>query len=78
MKKLILAAVLMGMAGVASAAGETCEAQADSKKLNGAARTSFVKKCVATSGASACATQADGKKLYGAARNSFIKKCERG
>jgi hypothetical protein len=60
-----------GMAG--------CEAQAANKKLAGAARTSFLKKCETDAGASAttsCASQATEKKLAGAAKTSFVKKCE--
>jgi hypothetical protein len=57
-----------------------CEAQATEKKLAGAAKTSFLKKCEASAGAteavSACQTQAGEKKLAGAAKTSFLKKCE--
>ena len=58
-----------------------CDMQAADKKLSGAAKTSFVKKCaggaaMATSpAAEACASQAAEKKLAGAAKNSFTKKC---
>lgn len=58
----------------------SCTAQADEKKLAGAARNSFVQKCErdqAANAAAACAKQADEKKLAGAARNSFVQKCER-
>jgi hypothetical protein len=47
-------------------------------KLSGAAKTSFVKKCMkdTTDAADkACMTQADEKKLAGAAKTSFVKKC---
>ena len=40
----LLGAALM-LAGAAQAAGPSCEEQATAKKLAGAARTSFVKKC---------------------------------
>jgi uncharacterized membrane protein len=67
----------------ATAAGSDCEARAvskDGKPLAGAAKTSFIKKCVAESGtASGCEARAvskDGKPLAGAAKASFIKKCE--
>ena len=59
-----------GMAG--------CEAQATEKKLAGAAKTSFVKKCETDAGggsAAACDAQAAEKKLAGAAKTSFTKKC---
>ena len=61
-------------------AGRTCESKAmgkDGKPLAGAAKTSFMKKCMADS----CATKAvssEGKPLSGAAKNSFMKKCELG
>jgi hypothetical protein len=63
-----------------------CEKQADEKKLAGAARNSFVKKCSAGDAAKAavkspategCEKQAADKKLAGAAKNSFVKKCVR-
>lgn len=80
MKKLItLAAITLGLfAGSAFAANADCEKKADEKKLAGAARTSFVKKCekdAAGAPSAACVAQADEKKLSGAARNSFVKKC---
>ena len=60
-----------------------CEKQAAEKKLAGAAKNSFVKKCSAdgaaapakTPAAEACENQAAEKKLAGAAKNSFVKKC---
>ncbi|WP_395949698.1 hypothetical protein ACFWHB_06345 [Aeromonas mytilicola subsp. aquatica] len=60
-----------------------CEAQAAAKKLNGAAKTSFVGKCVKDAAATApvnakaaqCEKAAVDKKLAGAAKNSFIQKC---
>lgn len=63
----------------AAAPADGCAAQAESKKLGGAAKNSFMKKCereakVASAG-SACESQAAEKKLAGAAKNSFIKKC---
>jgi hypothetical protein len=69
-----------GMAKTGAAAGVAgCEAQATEKKLAGAAKTSFVKKCETDAGASAtasCDAQATEKKLAGAAKTSFVKKCE--
>ena len=56
-----------------------CEAQAAAKKLAGAAKTSFVGKCVKDASASAKASQCEkaaaDKKLAGAAKNSFVQKC---
>ena len=62
-------------------AAADCEKQAADKKLAGAAKTSFVKKCsaggamAASPAAEACAMQATEKKLNGAAKTSFTKKC---
>jgi hypothetical protein len=80
MKKLFLAAILTTFALGSAFAQESCETKAvskDGKPLAGAAKTSFMKKCMADS----CATKAvssDGKPLSGAAKNSFMKKCEMG
>jgi hypothetical protein len=58
-----------------------CEAQAAEKKLAGAAKTSFLKKCEADAGAgaqdaqAACEKSAADKKLAGAAKTSHVKKC---
>jgi hypothetical protein len=64
-----------GAAPMKAASG--CEAQAAEKKLAGAAKTSFMKKCEADSGspAAACEKTAADKKLAGAAKTSFMKKC---
>ncbi len=59
-------------------AAADCEAKAAEKKLAGAAKTSFVKKCVKDSGgdiAAMCEKSAADKKLAGAAKTSHIKKC---
>ena len=56
----------------------SCTAQATEKKLAGAAKNSFMKKCdkdMAGSGNAACESKAADKKLAGAAKNSFMKKC---
>ena len=80
LRKIMLAAFLMTFAGSTALAQETCESKAvgkDGKPLAGAAKTSFLKKCMADS----CATKAvsqDGKPLSGAAKTSFMKKCEKG
>jgi hypothetical protein len=60
-----------------------CEKQAEEKKLHGAAKNSFVKKCsgggaakaAMSPAAAACEKTAGEKKLHGAAKNSFVKKC---
>ena len=43
---LVTAAVMLCFSSGAFAAGASCEAQATEKKLAGAAKTSFTKKCV--------------------------------
>jgi len=58
----------------AMAEGPTCNAAAAEKKLAGAARTSFLKKCEKDATA-ACQAASKEKKLSGAAKNSFEKKC---
>ncbi|MEX8496038.1 hypothetical protein [Sphaerotilus sp.] len=81
MKTLItvLALALAGLATTAHAADAACEAKAGEKKLAGAAKNSFMKKCERESGGaaaqSACDAKAGEKKLAGAAKNSFVKKC---
>ncbi len=78
MKKIVIAAVLgLFAANMAFATDNGCDAKAAEKKLNGAAKTSFLKKCNKDAAIAACATTAADKKLAGAAKNSFIKKCEK-
>lgn len=93
MKTLIAATLLClglmaGTAHASSPAEARCEAQAAEKKLAGAAKNSFVKKCVADAGgapaaapakapdpAEMCEKSAADKKLAGAAKTSHVKKC---
>ena len=77
-KYVILAALAFAASNSVFAANASCEAQATEKKLAGAAKTSFVKKCEkdATAGVQkTCDAQAAEKKLAGAAKTSFTKKC---
>jgi len=67
MRTLIVATLVCLFAGTAFAQDATCAAQVGDKKLAGAAKTSFVKKC--------CSDQAAAKKLAGAAKTSFTDKC---
>ena len=79
-RKVLLAAVLATFAVGSAMADDSCESKAmgkDGKPLAGAAKTSFMKKCMADS-CSAKAMSSDGKPLSGAAKNSFMKKCEAG
>jgi hypothetical protein len=80
MKRIFLVAMLTAFAIGSAAAQETCESKAvgkDGKPLAGAAKTSFMKKCMADSCA-AKAVGSDGKPLAGAAKTSFMTKCEKG
>lgn len=80
MKRIVLAAIVATFAAGSAFAQESCESKAvgkDGKPLAGAAKTSYMKKCMADT----CATKAvsaDGKPLSGAAKTSFMKKCEKG
>ncbi|MGB4066051.1 MAG: hypothetical protein WBK19_19675 [Azonexus sp.] len=78
MKKLI-ALLIVAFTATTAFAADDCAAQAAEKKLAGAAKNSFMKKCTRDAGAApeneACAAAAKEKKLAGAAKNSFMKKC---
>ncbi|MCO5101208.1 MAG: hypothetical protein M9885_09985 [Burkholderiaceae bacterium] len=76
MHKTILAIALSLFAASALAADPSCTDRANEKKLAGAARTSFLKKCE-TDAKSACELQAKERKLSGAAQTSFVRKCTR-
>ena len=94
--KKVLTLVALGLtlsfgAAHAADASADCTAKAAEKKLAGAAKNSFMKKCVADAGGAApagaapasaaaasspnCEKAAADKKLAGAAKNSFMKKC---
>ena len=79
MKNLLVAlAITVFASSAAFAATPACEAQAVDKKLAGAAKTSFIKKCdkdATEAATTSCTTQATEKKLAGAAKSSFVKKC---
>jgi hypothetical protein len=79
MKNMFVVAIIALFASApAFSQGPSCEAQATEKKLAGAAKTSFVKKCekdTAAGATKACTDQAAEKKLAGAAKSSFVKKC---
>ena len=79
-RKVLLAAVLATFAVGSAMADDSCDSKAmgkDGKPLAGAAKTSFMKKCMADD-CTAKAVSADGKPLSGAAKASSIKKCEKG
>ena len=83
MNKLLIALLAASsLSAFAQAPASTCEAQAAEKKLAGAAKTSFLKKCERDAAAAspdaakeACEKTAAEKKLAGAAKNSFVTKC---
>ncbi|WP_257168313.1 hypothetical protein [Bradyrhizobium sp. SRS-191] len=80
MKKFFLIAALATFAAGSAFAEDSCETKAvgkDGKALSGAAKTSFMKKCMAET-CEVKAVGSDGKKLAGAAKTSFMKKCEAG
>jgi hypothetical protein len=62
------------LASGAFAQNPSCNAQVAEKKLAGAAKTSFLKKCE-TDATNSCNAQAAEKKLAGAAKASFTKRC---
>lgn len=84
MKKLLITAIFALFSSNLAFADTSCDARAAEKKLAGAAKTSFLKKCNADAAApaakapdanAACEAKAKDKKLAGAAKNSFMKKC---
>ncbi len=74
----ILAAAFLAT-NFAYAADASCESRAAEKKLAGAAKNSFMKKCEkdqkVENAKKDCDAKAAEKKLAGAAKNSFTKKC---
>ena len=81
MLKSTLIAAFAGLLMSTGAWAADCAKMADEKKLAGAAKTSFVKKCekdaagAAPAVSPACEKSAADKKLAGAAKTSHIKKC---
>jgi hypothetical protein len=74
MKKLCTFALIASTSSFTYAADSACMTAAKDKKLNGAARRSFVKKCE-TDAKTKCDLAATEKKLSGAAKTSNVKKC---
>jgi hypothetical protein len=80
MKRIFLVGLISLFAAGSAIAQDSCASKAmgkDGKPLAGAAKTSFMKKCMADTCA-AKAVGSDGKPLSGAAKTSFMKKCEQG
>lgn len=74
---MLMLALSTGLLPISLHAQEpSCQARAQEKKLAGAAKTSFLKKCEKDA-AAACDLAATQKKLAGAARTSFTGKCVR-
>lgn len=74
---LMLACAAMSVqAQEAATVVKSCQAVVAEKKLAGAAKASFLKKCEKDVAAQ-CALASSEKKLAGAARTSFEKKCNR-
>jgi len=76
MIRIITIAIALASTAFASGtfAQTSCTMQSGEKKLAGAAKTSFMKKCE-TDATESCDKQAAEKKLAGAAKTSFTKKC---
>lgn len=79
MKKFIIALCSVFLFSHLAFADEACDAKAAEKKLAGAAKNSFLKKCERVAKEDAAKADCDAKsaekKLKGAAKNSFTKKC---
>ena len=75
--KSLIAILIAAFATTSVFAADDCAARAAEKKLAGAAKNSFMKKCQADAnpGAAECEAAAKEKKLAGAAKNSVLKKC---
>ncbi len=72
--RTIILALALSFAATTAHAQMSCSKEADTKKLSGAAKSSFLKKCE-TDAKSACDKKAADQKLSGAAKNSFTTKC---
>ena len=71
---VLLTSFTFGTASFAQTPAPTCNAAAQEKKLAGAAKNSFLKKCEREA-IEKCDAAAVERKLAGAAKNSNIKKC---
>lgn len=76
----LIAAVLVAAAtsSIAATPSLECTRLADEKRLTGAAKASYLRKCEADADGGvlgACQRAAETKKLAGAARNGHIKRC---
>ena len=71
---LLMVCTLFSLVLMGNAYAKSCSDMALEKKLAGAAKNSFLKKCEKDAKAS-CEADSDEKKLNGAARTSHMKKC---
>ena len=71
MKAILLALLSALLFQPAFAADNACLTAAAEKKLSGAAKNSFVRKCVRDT----CERETAARRLAGAAKNSFARKC---
>jgi uncharacterized protein YdbL (DUF1318 family) len=74
MTRILFAIAALALGATAASAAESCADQAKTKKLAGAALTSFLTKCEKDATA-ACEKASTDKKLAGAAKASADKKC---
>lgn len=74
MIKTLALILSLSFATAAMAEGPTCAAGVAEKKLAGAAKASFMKKCE-TDAKATCEAASKEKNLDGAAKGSFEKKC---
>lgn len=73
---LLTSSLILVSTSWAQASAPTCNSAAQEKKLAGAAKTSFLKKCEREA-TEKCEAAAAERKLAGAAKNSNVKKCVR-
>jgi len=73
MKSIVLAVATLFTVNIAYA-DNSCEMKAAEKKLNGAAKNSFIKKCEKDA-RSVCENDEISKRTNGAAKEAHIKKC---
>jgi len=71
---VLLTSLVLSTASFAQTPAPSCNAVAQEKKLAGAAKTSFLKKCEREA-TEKCEAAAAERKLAGAAKNSNVKKC---
>lgn len=74
MRQILVFVAILALGSSALAEGSNCQAAAAEKKLAGAAKASFLKKCEKDAIAQ-CEMTSKEKKLAGAAKASFEKKC---